>query len=334
MSDSRDNADLAGSRSAVGRGKVALTSLVGALFALGGLGFVVQRIASTWDETGPVLRSADGWWLIVALGLGFAGMTAIALPWVAVVRAVGGALSPMTAVLTYFVGEIGKYLPGGVWPVVGRGELAVRSGVRRTVAYSSVLFSLALLYLAALLLAVGLFPLALASGGTSSTPMLLVLLVPVGLAMLHPKVLTPVLGGLGRLTRRDIAIVPPTWTVMVGLVLRYIPAWILIGSSTWAVSRALSAEIGWVEICLATVLSWAAGFLVAPAPGGVGIREAAFVAVAASMPSGIAAAVALCARLVFMLVDAAAAAVCGLVLASRRRRSAATPGGVRDSVRG
>lgn len=300
-----------------------MTTLLGVAFAAGGLAFVVQRIWSTWDETGPVLRSAEPSWLLVAFVLAAAGMTAIALPWVAVVRALGGSLSLSTAVLTYYVGEIGKYLPGGVWPVVGRGELAVRTGMRRTVAYTSVLFSLAVLYLAALLSAAGLFPVVLATGGSSSKPVLLVLLVPLGLVALHPAVLGPLVGLAGRITKRDVALDLPGWGVMVGLVLRYIPAWLLIGSATWAVTRALSADVSWIEICLATVLSWSAGFLVAPAPGGVGIREAAFVAVAASMAGGVAAAAALCARLVFMVVDALGAALCGIVLGSRRRADGA-----------
>ena len=207
-----------------------------------------------------------------------------------------------------------------------RGELAVRNGIRRTVAYTSVLFSLAVLYLAALLSAAGLFPVVLATGGTSSTPVLLVLLVPLGLVFLHPAVLGPLVQLAGRVAKRDVSLDLPRWGVMVGLVLRYLPAWLLIGSATWAVTRALSADVSWVEICLATVLSWSAGFLVAPAPGGVGIREAAFVAVAASMPGGVAAAAALCARLVFMFVDAVGAAVAGAVLgAGGRRREQGDP---------
>lgn len=290
------------------------------LFAVGGLGFVIQRIGANWDETGPVLRSADPWWLAAALLLAAAGMTAIALPWVDVVRLLGARLGRGDAVVLYYVGEIGKYLPGGVWPVVGRGEMAVRGGMRRSVAYSSVLFSLAVLYLAALLLAAGLLPVVLVSGGSSSTPMLLVLLMPVGLVALHPRVLGAVLALGARLIRRESGVDLPSWPAMIGLVLRYLPAWVLIGSATWAVAKALDAEIGWFEVCFATVLSWSAGFLVAPAPGGVGVREAAFVAVAASLSGGIAAAIALCARVVFMVVDAVGAAAAGLVLGSRRRR--------------
>ncbi len=295
-----------------------LTTALGVAFAVGGLAFVVQRISATWEETGPVLRTADPAWLAGALVLGAAGMTAIALPWTNVVEVLGARLDRTSAVLLYYVGELGKYLPGGVWPVVGRGEMAVRAGLRRTVAYSSVLFSLAVLYLAALLLAAGLLPAVLVSGGSSSTPVLLVVLVPVGLLSLHPRILGWVITTGARLTKREVIIELPSWGAMITLVLRYLPAWILIGSATWAVGRALDADIGWTEVCFATVLSWSAGFLVAPAPGGVGIREAAFVAAAGTLPSGIAAAIAICARLVFMIVDTAGAALCGVLLGARK----------------
>ena len=45
----------------------------------------------------------------------------------------------------YFAGELGKYIPGGIWPVVGRGELARRDGVKRSTAYATTLLSLALM---------------------------------------------------------------------------------------------------------------------------------------------------------------------------------------------
>lgn len=298
-----------------------LTTIVGIAFALGGLAFVVQRISASWDETSDALAGAQLGWMALAVGLAAAGMTAIAVPWPDVVEVLGARLDRVEAVLLYFVGEIGKYLPGGVWPVVGRGELAHKAGLARTVAYTSVLFSLAVLYLAALLLAAALFPFVLSADGSSSAPALLLLLVPVGLVCLHPAVLGRVIALGARVTRREFSIDLPSWGAMAGLVLRYVPAWLLIGTSTWAVARGLQADVGWAEVCVATVLSWSAGFLVAPAPGGVGVREAAFVAVATSFPAGIGAATALSARLIFMVVDAGGAAACGAVLGARRRSS-------------
>jgi uncharacterized membrane protein YbhN (UPF0104 family) len=60
-----------------------------------------------------------------------------------------------------------------------------------------------------------------------------------------------------------------------------------------------------------------------PVPGGVGVREAAFVAlVGGGVPSGVRATIAVVARLVFMLVDALGAVIGGAVV---RRWDAASP---------
>jgi glycosyltransferase 2 family protein len=62
------------------------------------------------------------------------------------------------------------------------------------------------------------------------------------------------------------------------------------------------------------VLSWIVGFVLVPVPGGVGVREAAFVAAAGSLDPGIAAATAVAARALFVLVDALGAALGALAL--------------------
>ena len=77
---------------------------------------------------------------------------------------------------------------------------------------------------------------------------------------------------------------------------------------------------GLVEVGAAAVLSWVVGFVLVPVPGGVGVREAAFVAAAGSLDPGIAAATAVAARALFVAVDALGARHRHPGAASRRRR--------------
>ena len=81
-----------------------------------------------------------------------------------------------------------------------------------------------------------------------------------------------------------------------------------------AVARALDPQAPLLEVGTAAVLSWVVGFVLVPVPGGVGVREAAFVAAAGSLDPGIAAAVALAARALFVLVDAAGAVIGSVAL--------------------
>lgn len=291
------------------------------------------------------------WGLLAAmLGAAAFAMVWIAAQWEQVMRAMHHGLGTGRAVAVYFVGEIGKYLPGGIWPVVGRAELATRqvvgvsmvsaqtvsahtvsapvdAPVDRATSYLGVLMSLAYLFLAGLLCAGAAAGLALSHGLGSPAPLLLLLLLPVGLGCLHPGVAGRLVAAVaGRFRRSDAPpLVFPAWRTSVGLVLRYVPAWAGVMAASWFAAQALDARPGVALLALAACLGWVAGFLVLPAPGGIGAREAVFAAVlGTSVAPGRAAAVATLARLAFVAVDAGGAALSALWLARRRAGSAET----------
>jgi hypothetical protein len=246
-------------------------------------------------------------------------MAWIAACWRRAIGLLGHTTGRRTTVAWYFAGEIGKYVPGGVWPVLGRGELARRGGVPRSRAYPSVGLSLVALYLAALAVATLLVPLDLAKQSESPAALAMLVLLPLGLAALHPAVLTRVRDLVVRLTGRGGDIEIPPWRDTVTLVAMYVPAWLFISAATWCVARALVPDPPVLRIGIATTLSWTAGFVAVPVPAGAGVREAVFVA-SAGLPSGIGATIAVGSRLAFLLAD-----VAGLALtAPWHRRSAAS----------
>jgi glycosyltransferase 2 family protein len=291
----------------VTRGRLAgASTALGALLAIVAGIFVGRALVREWDEVSSSLSDASPGWIAIAVLLAVAGMTAIALPWRHALRLLGSDLSWGQTVARYYLGEIGKYVPGGVWPVLGRGELARRAGVGRAPAYSSVALSLITLYLAAMFLAVLGLP-AMLGDGSGGGYVWVLLLLPLGLVGLHHRVLERVRGLGERVLRRPIDTTVPRWKATLTLVVMYVPAWLFIGSATWAVAHALGQDVAWLDVAPAAVLSWIVGFMLVPVPGGVGVREAAFVAAVSGMDSGVAAATAVLARAVFVLVDAVGA---------------------------
>jgi hypothetical protein len=288
--------------------------------------FVVRAIAHQWSSVRSSLGHAQPAWLVAGVVVAGLAMLAIALPWRHALRLVG-LEAPMTAcVCWYFVGEIGKYVPGGIWPVVGRAELARRGGHPRSGAYASVALSLGALYLAGMLTSAVLLPLRFAGDG--SEWLWVLVLLPIGIAMLHHRPLGWMVERAERVMKRDLDVTIPPWSASLGLVLRYIPAWLLIGTSTWCVARAFDSGVGWITIAPAAMLSWVVGFVLVPVPGGVGVREAAFVAlVGGAVPAGVRATIAVVARLAFMVVDALGALIGG---AAVRRWGSKVPAGIAE----
>lgn len=296
-----------------------LATAIGITVALLAVAFLVRAIADQWESVRSSLGNANPAWLALGVLTAALGMVAIALPWRNALALVGIDASAASTVVWYFVGEIGKYLPGGVWPVVGRAELARGDGHPRPRAYASVALSLGGLYLTAVMLSGLLLPLRFV--GDRREAIWILPLAPVGLALLHPRVIGAMVGVAERIRKRELSIEVPAWSASMWLLARYVPSWLLIGSATWFIARAFDPRLGWTTVAPAAILSWVVGFLLVPVPGGVGVREAAFVAlVGGPVSSGTRATIAIVARLAFMIVDGSAAVLCSVAL--RRWRSA------------
>jgi uncharacterized membrane protein YbhN (UPF0104 family) len=286
-------------------GSTAVGALIGAL----GMAFVIVKIKDGWDESSDALADADWAWLVAAALPAAGGMAWLALGWRRCLEVLGVRVRRLEVLVWYFIGQMGKYVPGGVWSVVGTGEMAVRAGVPRAPAYNSVALSMAVTYLAAAAAVIFLLPLYVTRADSSGAVLWLLALLPLGLGLLHPAVLRRMLYIAERVMGDGAHPMVPRWGDTIRLIAVLLPAWAAIGTATWMVARAFDPSAPFAPVVLAGIFSWIVGFLAIPVPGGVGVREATFVAAAQSLSPGVAAATALVSRLLFMSIDAASAGI-------------------------
>ena len=296
-----------------------MTRVIGILIAVAGLVFVVRELVRNWDEIASTTSGADPAILVAGVVTGLASMALIGLGWRRCLSLLGVRPSMMRVFYGYFVGQLGKYVPGGIWPIVGRAEMARRDGVSASIAYGSTALSMGITYLAAILTVAGAFLTGGASdGGLEWWPVLL--LLPIGFLALHPVVVRWALALLSRFRKRELEVLVPSWATSVSLLIQHVPSWFGISTATWLVASTLSpGAVSFRNIVLATCLSWVVGFLAVGVPGGIGVREAVFVATATTLPMGTAAAVSLIARILFIVVDLLGAGLVTVAVASRRR---------------
>jgi hypothetical protein len=301
------------------RGRRLLRQLVAGLF----LAAVVVLVVEQWPEVRPLLGQLSWPALAAATASVAAGNLATFASWRALLADLGFPLPLRAGGRIFFLGQLGKYLPGSIWPALTQMELGRDYRVPQRVSGAAVAITMLLAVGTGLLLATVLLP--LVGAGVPDQYRWAAAVLPVALLLAAPPVLNRLLGAVLRLARRAPLPAPLSLAGACRAVAWALAAWLCYGVQVWLLARQLEAGGGLSLLGLAIGAfagAWSVGFLLVAAPAGAGVREGALILLlGASIGRPEATVVALVSRLVFLAADLAWAAV-----AASRWRSAGRPG--------
>ncbi|MBB5074777.1 lysylphosphatidylglycerol synthase transmembrane domain-containing protein [Nonomuraea endophytica] len=308
-----------------------LRRLLRVLLALVALGFLGYGLARNWDETTAALSGLSPWALAGAFAAVLAGQFCMLVAWREVLAGLGSPLSLRVSGRIMFVGQLGKYIPGSVWAYAAMMDLGRDHGSPPRRTFACISLSLVINLGVALTIAAA----TLATHEALRKAWYLLLIVPVIVVCLHPKVLTWGLNLALRLARKEPLERRSSGgesdegangarsgrdnkhgSVVSGRTVLVAVAWTALGWLIYGVHTMLLAG-RWDLYVLATgayAFAWATGLLTFVVPAGVGVREGALVLVFTPLiGTGAAFAVALLSRVAFTLADATAAGVAFLL---------------------
>ncbi len=281
-----------------------LVNLIGIAIGAAGVAFVVSRIVRDREAIGDALSSADLGWLAVGGLFGLVAMAMIGANWLLILRHNGAAAPWRRGMAWFFVGQLGKYVPGGIWPIVGQAELASRGATARGAAYSSTAMSMVTTFLGAATVAV-VTGLIAPTDSRLWVAALAALLALFGAAFASPAARTTVERLILRVTNRELRLAEPRWFALV--VARHLPVWLAFAGMNIFAVVALGVDLDsslTIELIFVTCVSWMAGFVVIGVPGGIGVRETVFISMTtASLGTDIAVSAAVLSRVVSIAVD-------------------------------
>ena len=297
------------------------TSLLGIAIGVAGIVFVVRTLVNKWDEVSDAFKQMDPLPLAASLMLALGALTIIGSTWSTILRHRNHHIPTSSALAWYFTGQLGKYVPGGIWAIVGRAEMAVRGGTSRNDAYVSTGISMMTTYLASVVvISVGsilswtypVIGIALLVGGI------------LGLALYaQPSIHALVLSLSKKFLPNGIVLAP--WQVLLRYTTLHTPAWILMSLSTSITASAFGADVSIAEMFFFTASSWLIGFIAIGVPGGIGVRESVFTALATpAIGAPLAVSIALASRFVFILADVLGALISNAVVRLRSHKTIST----------
>lgn len=228
------------------------------------------------------LRLRPGWLVLSAL-LYLAGLSTSAWFWYRLLYTLGERPALGAALRAYYIGHLGKYIPGKAWALWLRGDLVRGPGVRLGVALLTTFYEVLTTMAAGALVAAAVFvvwPPRL--GDFSWHPALtgLALLALCGVPLL-PGVFNYLVSSLAaRFEHVEGLRVPKVRlaTLALGLLATAV-GWTLIGLSCWALLHGVLPEAPpltpalWARLAGSVAFAYVAGFVAVVSPGGLGVRE-------------------------------------------------------------
>jgi glycosyltransferase 2 family protein len=204
----------------------------------------------------------------------------------------------------FFVSQLGKYLPGSVWPIVMQMEAGRRRGASRTTMLAANLITVLLSLCVGLVLAALLLPF--------SSPSALhkfwwaLALLPLLVVLAHPRSFPFLLDRVLKVLHREPLQVRMTGSATMTALGWSTLSWIAFGAHLAVLAAAMGKpSLGLLALCIGGMgLAVSAGLLFLPAPAGAGMREVVLgVVLLTVLTSGQVVAVVVASRVIILLAD-------------------------------
>jgi hypothetical protein len=249
-------------------------------------GFLVLTVVDQWSEIQNEGVHFHVGWLIPAIVILPAFLVLSAFGWDLTLRFLGYPLGFGRAQVAWGQPLLARYVPGSVLYVLGRLLLSEKAGVPRRITIASIAYEQAVSATSAVVVA-SYFIIKHPDLQGETIRWGVLLLIPIAVALLHPKVFGPLANRVLRAFGREPLPAVISLRGVIALIVFYSLNWVVAALGIYCVARSVT-HIPFSDILLvgsAQAIGYFAALVTLVAPAGLGVKDAAFAwAVKAALP--------------------------------------------------
>lgn len=300
-------------------------------FVLVALAGAAWALASVWPSVMDAVQKFPWWVSLVSLAIGIIYVVLTMLSWRAVLIGLGTKLSFGAAGRLFFVSQLGKFVPGGVWNYLAVVEMGAAHQIPRRRSLSAMVVSVLISIVTAGVLAIP----GIVLTGALPQPWTTVALIciPLVACLLIPTVLNRLIEFALRVTKRPALESPLQARQILASSGWALGGWMLAGLMIWLLAIQLGLTPSFESLLLVVggySLSWAVGFVIFFMPAGIGVREVVLAAMLQGvLGTGELVLIVLLARVISTLADVALG-VAALIASRRTFTTVEIDGAVKD----
>jgi glycosyltransferase 2 family protein len=249
-------------------------------------GFLVLTVIDQWSEIQSEGVHFHVLWLIPGLIILVVYYVLAAFGWDLILRSLGYRIGFGRAQVAWGQPLLARYVPGSILYVLGRVLLSERAGVPRRISVASIVYEQAISATSAIVVAAYFI---IKHPDLQGVPerWAVLLLIPLAIVILSPKVFGLLSGKALRAFGRDPLPVVMSLRDVIGLLIYFSLIWLAVAFGIYSVARSVT-YIPYSDILLvgsAQAIGYFAALVTLVAPAGLGVRDAAFAwAVKAALP--------------------------------------------------
>jgi hypothetical protein len=249
-------------------------------------GFLVLTVIDQWSEIQSEGVHFHILWLIPALIILLGYYVLAAFGWDLILRSLGYRIGFGQAQVAWGQPLLARYVPGSILYILGRVLLSEKVGIPRRITVASIVYEQAISATSAIVVA-AYFIIKHPDLQDFPERWAVLLLIPLAIAILHPKVFGRLSTKLLRAFGRDPLPVVMSLRDVILLLIYFSLIWLVVAFGIYAVARSVTF-IPYSDILLvgsAQAIGYFAALVTLVAPAGLGVRDAAFAwAVKAALP--------------------------------------------------
>lgn len=190
--------------------------------------------------------------------------------WRLLVVGLGYPLDRKNSFRIWFYSNMGKYIPGKFWFILGRYEMCGKLGVPVLITTGSIFLEMILLILSGLLLFFfcqkWIIDLPFGTG-------IFGFIFLGGLIAIHPNFINFLFGLFCKLRKKEPLKIPMKYNKILVILFYYTIAWSFYGIGCWVTAKSMGLPSHFFAILGVFPLAWIIGYLSVITPGGLGVRE-------------------------------------------------------------
>ena len=254
--------------------KKKLLKIIGVILSLLILWFMGNQFVKNWQDIKPYLSNMKIGWFIVSIIMYAIVFLLTGYNWSYLLWKMDSKLGKMDYLDIHMTSALARYIPGGIWNIVGKAYMCTNKGVEKRATTISMILEYVFQIISSSLFLLFFIPILFANNNNSFWIVALAGLLIILTVIFIPNIIKVGVKVIGKVFKDDTSEINLEKKYVYNVLGRYVGVWLLTGIGLIILVIAFSKVeiLQGIYLILSYPISWVIGFL-SPSPNGMGIRE-------------------------------------------------------------